>query len=492
MVDRARILIADEDDVLSRTLTWLLRDEGYDVAAVPGGRGVLDHLKVTSPDLLMIDIGEEPHGGYQLLERMRGDEQWRDTPVLVLSPQTSEEASQRVLNFGSTDFLSKPFHVRELLARVRMQLRMRRELLHTRSALRSTEVELEEVRHVAENRRKLVDILHEVTAQDFSSEELYHILVRRVAHALDISHCSLVLARPGEATGVVAAAYETPGLRHLEIQLVRYPEIRAALETSAPVLVENVQESPLYAEAREEWALSKSDVRVRSVIALPFRMDGREAGVVFLRTLEGEPSLGPRDVEFANTVVTAAMSAIQRAQTIESTRADNTRLEVLALTDALTQTLNRRALMERLDTELDRTRRYSLTLSLLMVDLDHFKAVNDSYGHLAGDEALRAVARVLQREARSVDVVARYGGEEFVVILPETGEDGAVKVAERIRARVEEQSPAGGEPGMAPVTVSVGVATVLSTRIQAPEELIALADEALYRAKAQGRNRVCT
>jgi two-component system, sensor histidine kinase LadS len=89
-------------------------------------------------------------------------------------------------------------------------------------------------------------------------------------------------------------------------------------------------------------------------------------------------------------------------------------------------------------------------------------------------------------------VVARYGGEEFVVILPETGEDGAVKVAERIRARVEEQSPAGGESGMAPVTVSVGVATVLSTRIQAPEELIALADEALYRAKAQGRNRVCT
>jgi two-component system cell cycle response regulator len=489
-MDRARILIADEDFVLSRTLTWLLRDQGYEVAVAPGGRGVLDHLKVTSPDLLMIDVGAEPADGYQLLERMRGDEQWRDMPVLVLSPQAPDEASSQVLKFGATDFLSKPFHVRELLARVRMQLRVRREILHARSALRSTEVELAQVRTEAEKRRQLVDIMHEVHG-DFSPEELYHILVRRVAHALDISHCSLILAHPGDEIGVVSAAYETPGLRHLEIQLNRYPEIREALEKSVPVLVEDVEHSPLYAEVRQEWAIASSDVKVRSVIALPFRIDGFEAGVVFLRTLDGETPLTAADVEFADDVVKAAVSAIQRAQAMESTRADNERLEVLALTDALTQTLNRRALMDRLESELDRARRYSLTLSLLMVDLDHFKAVNDNFGHLAGDEALRGVARVLQREARSVDVVARYGGEEFVVILPETGEEGAVKVAERIRARVEEQ-PSEGITAMPSVTVSVGVATVLSTRIQAPEELIALADEALYRAKARGRNCVCT
>ncbi|HXT48242.1 MAG TPA: diguanylate cyclase [Gemmatimonadaceae bacterium] len=489
-MDKARILIADEDFVLSRTLTWLLRDQGYEVDVAPGGRGVLDHLKVTSPDLLMIDVGAEPSDGYQLLERMRGEEQWRDMPVLVLSPQAPDEASSQVLKFGATDFLSKPFHVRELLARVRMQLKMRREILHARSALRTTEFELAQVRTEAEKRRQLVDIMHEVHG-DFSSEELYHILVRRVAHALDISHCSLILAHPGDETGVVAAAYETPGLRHLEIQLSRYPEVREALEKSVPVLVEDVENSPLYAEVREEWAIARSDVKVHSVIALPFGIGGFDAGVVFLRTLEGETPLTAADVEFADDVVKAAVSAIQRAQMMESTRADNERLEVLALTDALTQTLNRRALMDRLESELDRARRYSLTLSLLMVDLDHFKTVNDTFGHLAGDEALRGVARVLQREARSVDVVARYGGEEFVVILPETGEEGAVKVAERIRARVAEQ-PSEGVAAIPSVTVSVGVATVLSTGIQAPEEVIALADEALYRAKAQGRNRVCT
>jgi len=137
-MDKARILIADEDFVLSRTLTWLLRDEGYDVAVAPGGRGVMDHLKVTSPDLLMIDVGDQPADGYQLLEQMRGEEQWRDMPVLVMSPQAPDEMSMQVLRFGATDFLSKPFHVRELLARVRMQLRLRREILHARHTLHST------------------------------------------------------------------------------------------------------------------------------------------------------------------------------------------------------------------------------------------------------------------------------------------------------------------------------------------------------------------
>ena len=161
--------------------------------------------------------------------------------------------------------------------------------------------------------------------------------------------------------------------------------------------------------------------------------------MVFLRTLDGEPSLKASDVDFADDVVKAAVSAIQRAQALETTRADNERLEVLATTDPLTQSLNRRALMDRLDAEVDRARRYSLSLSLLMLDVDHFKPINDSFGHLAGDEVLRGLARVLQREARSVDIVARYGGEEFVVILPETGEEGAVKFAERIRERVAEQ-----------------------------------------------------
>jgi two-component system cell cycle response regulator len=501
-MDRARILIADEDEILSRTMSWLLREQGYEVAVAPvgaGGRGggapderVLEALAAHQPDLLMFDVAMRNVDGYELLRRINADERWRDVPVLVVSALSAEEGTSRLLSLGATDFISKPFHVRELLARIRVQLRIRQELLHARSALRSTEVELRQARAEAESRRKIVDILHEVTG-DFSSEELYQILVRRVARALDISHCSLILARPGDQIGIVSAAFEAPGLTHLEIRLERYPEIQRALEQGEPVLIEDVDESALYNDVRLDWAATGTMVPFRSVIALPFRLDGEQAGVIFLRTLLDEPPLSRSDVEFADTVVRAAVAAIRRAQVIESTRADKARLEVLALTDPLTQTHNRRALMERLTEELERARRYSLQLSVLMVDLDHFKAVNDSYGHVVGDEVLRGVSKILQREARAVDVVARFGGEEFVLVLPETGEDGAVALAERIRTRVAETPPVpGGEYGWLRVTVSLGVATVPSPSVNTPEDLIAVADEALYRAKAQGRNQVCT
>ncbi|MDQ6829324.1 MAG: GGDEF domain-containing protein, partial [Gemmatimonadota bacterium] len=174
-------------------------------------------------------------------------------------------------------------------------------------------------------------------------------------------------------------------------------------------------------------------------------------------------------------------------------RADRERLEVLALTDPLTQLLNRRALMERLGAEFDRSARYGLSLTALMFDLDHFKLVNDTYGHLVGDEALRGVATVLSRELRVVDLVARYGGEEFVVVLPETPLDGAVAFGDRVRLKIAERPLAGGEEGgWLTITVSCGVASFPGLNIGSPDELIAAADEALYRAKAQGRNRVCT
>src|SRR5918911_3772924 len=246
-MDSTRILVVDEDDVLVGTIAWVLKEQGFDVVVTTSGERLIEQLETVSPDLLVIDIRLQGTDRYDLLERVSADSRWRDMPVLVISALDPDEATVRLLSVGATDFVSKPFHVRELLARIRVQLRMRQELLQARSALHSTEVELKRVRDEAESRRKLVDILHEV-AGDFSAEELYHILVRRVARALNISHCSLILAGPGKGVGVVAAAYEAPGLRHLEIRLERYPEIRAALELQQPVLIEEVDASPLYSD----------------------------------------------------------------------------------------------------------------------------------------------------------------------------------------------------------------------------------------------------
>ncbi len=141
---------------------------------------------------------------------------------------------------------------------------------------------------------------------------------------------------------------------------------------------------------------------------------------------------------------------------------------------------------------MERVRRYNAPLSMLLIDLDHFKLINDTYGHLAGDDVLALVATLLQRAVRSVDMVARYGGEEFVVVLPETGRQGAMAFADRIREKVAGFGFRIGEAENVHITTSIGVATYPSPRLDSVEDLFRAADIALYRAKGNGRNLVCS
>ncbi|HEX8987482.1 MAG TPA: sensor domain-containing diguanylate cyclase [Rhodocyclaceae bacterium] len=160
-----------------------------------------------------------------------------------------------------------------------------------------------------------------------------------------------------------------------------------------------------------------------------------------------------------------------------------------AMHDPLTGLFNRRYLMEKLVEELGRAERYRYPVSVLMIDADHFKSINDENGHGVGDECLRALARAMvQRVHRFGDYSARYGGEEFVVVLPECNLLGAIEVAEEIRRRVEDLHARGAAP--LPLTVSIGAATAPFSTPQSAEALLATADECLYRAKRQGRNRV--
>jgi two-component system cell cycle response regulator len=256
--------------------------------------------------------------------------------------------------------------------------------------------------------------------------------------------------------------------------------------------VPDVLQDPMFASVRELWNREGRPVPVRSVLTIPFNLDRKSGGLFFLRTERSERVLTKEDAEFAEVAIRAAVAAIRRAQALESTQADNRRLEELATTDALTRLLNRRALLDRISVEVDRARRFKSHLSLLMVDIDHFKAINDRYGHLVGDAVLRQLAAMLASLARTIDVVARYGGEEFIVILPETMLDGAIIFAERMRERAERHVFDIGAKQPIHLTCSVGVATFPSPRVASTEDLFARADEALYRAKSGGRNQVRT
>src|SRR6267143_638077 len=398
----AKILVADDDQSLLRTLTWILKEHGYTVVAVPGGEGLLTKLEEERPQLLLLDIMMPKVDGLQLLERLKSDERYRDLPVLMVSSMPPEEATVKSLGLGAADFIAKP----------------------------------------------------------------------------------------GDRAGIVVAAYENPMLRNLEIELARYPEIEAALANGRMVLVRDVTTDPLYEKERVRWEREGIKVPTRSAAALPFNMRDRQVGVFFLRTTGDDPPLTPADAQFAESVIKTAVAAIEKAYDFETAVSDKQRLEKLASTDALTGTMNRRALQEALEQELDRARRYGLAVSILLADIDRFKQINDTRGHIAGDSVLRQVGELMRREARSVDLVARYGGEEFVVVMPETAPHGAAIFAERLRRRFMVRDFA--DPGEDPLhlTVSIGLASFPDDRVHSADSFISLADQALYRAKNEGRNLV--
>ncbi len=468
-----KIIVADDDQALSRTLSWILKDNGYDVVTVPGGENLIDHLLADQFDLLLLDIMMPKVDGLQLLERVKTDYRFKDLPVLMISSMPPEEATVRALGLGAADFISKPFRVRELLARVKAHLRTGRELNQARAEARS--------------RTEMVDILQEVTAT-LKPDEIYQILVRRVARGLRISKCSILIGSAEDESGTVVAAYENPMLRNLRVDLRRYPEIQQGLRTGEVVLIQDVLTDPLYQAVRAEWEAEGIPVPTRSALALPFQLKGQQVGVFFLRTTAEDAPLNQQDVQFADQVIKAAVAALEKAYDLESAMDGQEQMRHLAETDPLTDTFNRRALSEKLVQEMERADRYQTVLTCLMVDIDSFKLINDEHGHLTGDRVLRSLANLLKREQRAVDVVARYGGEEFTVLLPETGPTGARIFAERILRRVAAHD--FGEPGRpVHVTISIGVATYPDAKITDPESFLRLADANLYKAKADGRNR---
>ncbi len=468
-----KIIVADDDQALSRTLSWILKENGYEVTTVPGGESLLEHLDLDQFDLLLLDIMMPKVDGLQLLERVKTHPKYKDLPVLMISSLPPEEAAVRSLGLGAADFIAKPFRVRELLARVKAHLRVGRELNQARAEARS--------------RSEMVDILQEVTAS-LKPEEIYQILVRRVARGLRITKCSMIIANAGDEFGTVVAAYENPVLRNLRIEMTRYPEIMHALAINQLVLVQDVLTDPLYHEVRAEWEAEGMSVPTRSAIALPFTLHNQTTGVFFIRTTSEDPPLTQQDAQFASQVITAALAALEKAYDLEDAVLTTEQMKQLAETDPLTGTYNRRALTDKLVQELERAGRYGTVLTCLMLDIDNFKRINDTFGHLVGDSVLRQLANILRREQRAVDLVSRYGGEEFVVLLPETANNGARIFAERILRKVASHD--FGELGKSVhVTISIGIATYPDARASDGEALLRLADSNLYKAKSDGRNR---
>ncbi|NOT07267.1 MAG: diguanylate cyclase [Gemmatimonadales bacterium] len=459
------VLILDQDRTFARTVSRLLSENGYDPGGLSEPTGLDEYLATRTVDLLLLDLSLPGEEGFTILERLRRDRAYRDLPVLGVASSAVEEASVRALGLGASDVIAKPIRVRELLARIRTHLRAGRALNQARAEARS--------------QAALVELLREINT-NLPPRELFQVLVRQVAAGLRIPRCSILFGRPGAERITVAAASENPMLHDLSVDVGRYPEIRRALDSGEVLLVSDAASEPMYQGMHAQETTSS--------LVLPFSLRGERAGVFFLRTGAGDPPLDDADIRFAEKVIESAASAMEKALDHESQSRREDEMRQLAETDPLTGLLNRRALDDKLRQEVERASRYGTVLTCVMIDVDHFKQTNDTYGHQAGDRILTQFAELLRREQRSVDVVARYGGEEFVVLLPETGNAGARLFAERILRRVS--NAAFGEPDTPiPITISLGLGTYPDERAVDGESLLRLADRNLLRAKSDGRNR---
>ena len=250
-------------------------------------------------------------------------------------------------------------------------------------------------------------------------------------------------------------------------------------------------EAQLVLDVRKDPDYLPGHPNVQSEYIVPIRYQNRMLGVLNLESTRKD-TFGPQARKVFDAVALQIAGAIHLARVNAELQQANAELERLSTTDALTGIANRRRFDEALAREWRRAARRGAPLTVMLADLDRFKALNDTRGHLHGDECLRRVAHVLERGLRRAgDLLARYGGEEFALVLPDTDLAEARTHAETLRAAVvAEHLPHGGSPGRPHVTISIGAAAAVPRRDERPEPLVALADQALYRAKRGGRNRV--
>jgi len=249
-------------------------------------------------------------------------------------------------------------------------------------------------------------------------------------------------------------------------------------ESRRPMLVDNL-------EALEGLHRRRPRYRTPSFLAVPLLSNGDVLGVVAMADRADGKPFDRSDLTAARALAAPASLALLNDRLTSQAR----ELAHAATVDPLTSLFNRRYFQTRIEEEIERARRYSLELALLLIDIDNFKLINDELGHLAGDYLLRQVSDVLKRSVRVFDVCTRFGGEEFAILMPGSGAANGLAVAERVRSRVENASRESATlPHHLRITVSLGLA-VLGTG-SSSHELISRADRALYRAKAEGKNCV--
>ncbi|MGK7345093.1 MAG: diguanylate cyclase [Candidatus Nitrospinota bacterium M3_3B_026] len=448
------ILIVDDEEDIRLTIQAALDAEGYKTMTAATGAEALEAVDRVSPDVVLLDIMMPDIDGRQVCRRIKENAATRGVAVVFASALRETKDKVIGLDVGADDYITKPYNMAELTAKIRAHCRIqgyRRQL------------------------ERVVDFAHSMNTVEMDAISIA--IATKLERLLPAERYSIFLLDE-EDEGVLRALIHNHGdedMNALSVSILDSPIMKEALETGRRIITSDFPSSKYAAGER------RSKYTDGHALCAPLIAGGQRLGAL---NLNGSDKGFFDNIDF-NTVelVTQMISAA-----LNNARAMS-KLRRMAITDGLTRLYNHRHFHEILGLEFERASRYGQPLSLVMMDIDFFKRINDTHGHPVGDTILADLAERLKKHVRKIDTLARYGGEEFAILLPQTGVDKARVLAERIR-RDTERRPFRTEKEGLGVTVSLGVCGMETDGAGSPAELVNKADEALYRAKREGRNRV--
>ncbi|HWR98412.1 MAG TPA: diguanylate cyclase [Candidatus Methanoperedens sp.] len=482
--EKVFVLVVDDDADIRELLALTVRHEGWEPVTARTGAEAIAAVRTRSPTAALVDFQLPDMNGLEFIRLARGVDP--ELPCIAVTGQGNERVAVEIMKAGASDYLVKPFEPAEIVVAVRRGLEERR--VRASRLYRDLASDLAQKNELLEQQ---MELLGRRMAETATLYEAARILTSQLALS-DVMATVLRLA--GELFQAAASSVRLLDAAGKNLELAAHTGLDPEYCRRGPI--------PLGASAAGHAALSGEPVHVadvgldavyhkgemltrmglRSLLCLPLIVRGHCIGVVTLYHRQPR-EYQQEELRFLQTFAGTVSIAVDNARLYgEQSR--------LAVTDGLTGLYNHKRFQEGLAAEMSRARRYGHPLSLILLDIDHFKAYNDAWGHQAGDTLLRDLAVLFQAAARQNDLVARYGGEEFAFLLPQADKRQALALAKRLCRAVERRRCQGEE--VLPngrLTVSLGVASYPEDILQ-PQELVGAADQALYRAKHLGRNQV--